>query len=768
MDNRPRSREKYVTGQGAGVHKKGTVSGGGTFGGGSGGGSGSGGGFPTRAAAGGGGLVTVILVVIFALMGGKLGGGSSTPASTYSFEDIATQDSAWTADASNVKLNTNVAAGARAKRTKIKADGNTVTIMVYMCGTDLESKSSMATNDIKEMLAADLGKNINLLIYTGGCKRWQNNQISNKTNQIYQIKNGKLHCLVDNDGAKVMTDPNTLSSFIQWCHKKFPADRNELIFWDHGGGSISGYGYDEKYANKGSMSLSGINKALKAGGVTFDFIGFDACLMATTETALMLDSYGDYLIASEETEPGIGWYYTNWLTAFGKDTSLSTLEVAKKIIDDYTAKCGQVCRGQKTTLSVIDLAEFSQTVPEPLTGFSKSISSLIGKKEYKKVSDARYGTREFAQSSRIDQVDLVHLTKNMNTTEGEALAKVLTEAVKYNRTSSNMTNAYGISIYFPYQRTSHVDSMVNTYQDIGMDPNYTKCIREFASLETSGQIAAGGTGNPLGALLGQGGTSALGTDAIGSLLGSFLTGGYDRIAGLDSKNISYYSEKPLSDGDTADYIAKNSLSAKDLVWEKKNGKYYLSLPESKWDLVHKLDLNMFYDDGEGYVNLGLDNVYSFEDGKLVADTDNNWLSINNQPVAYYHMDTTERSNDQYTITGRVPVLLNGDKADLILVFDNENPKGYIAGATYDYQEEETMTVAKNMVNLKAGDELQFRCEYYGYDGSYQDEYILGDPMTVTDSMVISNTVVGDGKLKLSYCFTDLYQNEFWSETIPLG
>ena len=30
---------------------------------------------------------------------------------------------------------------------------------------------------------------------------------------------------------------------------------------------------------------------------------------------MVLEPYADYMIASEETEPGIGWYYTGWLTA---------------------------------------------------------------------------------------------------------------------------------------------------------------------------------------------------------------------------------------------------------------------------------------------------------------------------------------------------------------------------------------------------------------------------------------------------------------------
>ena len=68
-----------------------------------------------------------------------------------------------------------------------------------------------------------------------------------------------------------------------------------------------------KFAEYNQFNLSEINKALKDSGITYDFIGFDACLMATVETALVASNYADYMIASEETEPGVGWYYTDWL-----------------------------------------------------------------------------------------------------------------------------------------------------------------------------------------------------------------------------------------------------------------------------------------------------------------------------------------------------------------------------------------------------------------------------------------------------------------------
>ena len=69
----------------------------------------------------------------------------------------------------------------------------------------------------------------------------------------------------------------------------------------------------------------------------------------------------------------------------------------------------------------------------------------------------------------------------------------------------------------------------STYNQINMNSEYTKCIRQFASLQSSGQIASGGTESPLGALLGMGGGSSGGggADMIGSLLGSFLSSGIE-------------------------------------------------------------------------------------------------------------------------------------------------------------------------------------------------------------------------------------------------
>ena len=80
--------------------------------------------------------------------------------------------SGWDNPANTGRLDTSVAKGAREKYTKLLGNGrDTATIMVYMCGTDLESRNGMGTADLKEMLAAGVGDGLNLLVYTGGGAR---------------------------------------------------------------------------------------------------------------------------------------------------------------------------------------------------------------------------------------------------------------------------------------------------------------------------------------------------------------------------------------------------------------------------------------------------------------------------------------------------------------------------------------------------------------------------------------------------------------------
>ena len=97
------------------------------------------------------------------------------------------------AQASYSEVDSAVSGKAREKYITPKGNGkDVVTVMVYMCGTDLESKYGMATSDLKEMASANISDKLNIIVETGGCKQWKISGISNSVNQIYKVESGKL------------------------------------------------------------------------------------------------------------------------------------------------------------------------------------------------------------------------------------------------------------------------------------------------------------------------------------------------------------------------------------------------------------------------------------------------------------------------------------------------------------------------------------------------------------------------------------------------
>lgn len=763
-------------------------------------------------------VVIIVVVLLFRCVGKGCGGGTTvntggTSGAGYSFSDPESSIQHFTGNyytgsgtSNSETLDTTVASGVPEKRTQILGNGNDiVTVMVYICGSDLESGGGAATMDIKEMLNAGVGDNVNLILYTGGTTDWQNRQMSSSVNQIYQISGNSLYLLEKNAGNKCMTDADTLSEFIRYCGKNFPANRNMLILWDHGGGSVTGFGSDEKFTYNGPMDLSKIRTALNDGGVTFDFVGFDACLMATVEAGLAISDYADYMIGSEETESGYGWYYTNWLKTLSNNTSIPTVELGKGIVDDFITSSKQAGQGWAGTQSVVDLAELSYTVPDKLEAFGKVTTELIesdsSSSNYKTVSQARGRARSFGESYGVDQVDLIDFAERIGTDAGVQLAKAVRGAVKYNNTTRDMTNSYGLSIYFPYNSSKYVNNVEKIYQNIGVSSEYTRCVQTYAAMELSGQYISGGSGSPFNSLFGMFGSGDYGDsyyygnssgssysssgiyDMLGELLGGNM-GGFS--SDYSSSDFSFFRSN-IDLNTISGFLEDNQFDETQLEWkENDEGKPVISLSEEQWNLVERIDLNMFYDDGEGLIDLGCDNIFSFDDkGNLVGENDHSWLTIDGHYLSYYYEEMTV-DGERYVIKGRVPVLYNDKEADLILQFDEEHPYGFIAGVRL-ITEEESSNVGKLLgavtagekadleaggevttaAAVKEGDKIEFLADFYDYKGNFLDQYVLGDPWIVgSEEPQIANMDVGEGSALAMYRITDIYNKEYWTGVIP--
>ena len=259
-------------------------------------------------------------------------------------------------------------------------DADTWTIFVYLCGSDLESRiffgGGMATDDIEEMCKASASNNVRFVIETGGCSFWHHDSIDSDFLYRYVVEKGKLKSAGEAKQVS-MGKTSTLTSFLKWGIKNYPAEKMGVIFWDHGGGSLSGVCFDELEDND-SLGLREIDAALlnlvDSGELTdkFEFIGFDACLMGTVEAANILASYSDYMYGSEESEPGSGWDYKVIGDYLAKHPEADGAALGIEVCDSFKKQCESSGDGQIVTMSVIDLSQMDPLLKK-FNSFSKQI-----------------------------------------------------------------------------------------------------------------------------------------------------------------------------------------------------------------------------------------------------------------------------------------------------------------------------------------------------------------------------------------------------------
>ena len=131
-----------------------------------------------------------------------------------------------------------------AKKSTPMGDEDTWTIFIYLCGTDLEGNIAAASGDVVQMCQAEASDNVRFVFQTGGTEQWQNEVFSTEACERYVVQNNDV-TLVDSAPLTNMGDPATLESFLEWGIENYPAGKMGFVFWDHGGGSITGACVDQ-------------------------------------------------------------------------------------------------------------------------------------------------------------------------------------------------------------------------------------------------------------------------------------------------------------------------------------------------------------------------------------------------------------------------------------------------------------------------------------------------------------------------------------------
>ena len=333
------------------------------------------------------------------------------------------------------------------------------TVMIYVVGSNLESRYGAATSDIAEMEEAGLDYDkVNLLLYTGGSRRWVSD-IPNSTNSILDLSRADDSRIVAQTAESAdMGAPETLTEFVNFCTRNYPAEHYALILWNHGGGPLWGYGSDELF-NNDSLILEEMRETMSSTEFgpdhKLDWVGFDACLMGSLENAVLWKDYARYLVSSEEVEPGKGWDY-HFLS--GLNESQDTEQIVKSIVDAY-AEFYDESRSElfdpNTTLSVMDLSKTDE-VTESIGLLLDAMSGGIGEGKYARINKARSKVTAFgldavdsldAAYDLLDVQDFANRMKEMYPEESERAADAVSQMVLYSK--SNVEGAQGVSFYLP-------------------------------------------------------------------------------------------------------------------------------------------------------------------------------------------------------------------------------------------------------------------------------------------------------------------------------
>lgn len=621
----------------------------------------------------------------------------------------------------------NIARRTRDTEKKMGEDG--WTILLYLCGTDLESENGAATNDMIEAINAEYNNQVHLVIQTGGANEWWNEAVETNKIQRYVNVEGNIS-LVEELPAANMGDEKTLTSFLEWGIENYPAKNMGLIFWNHGGGSITGVCFDEVH-NYDSLSLKEIDRSLNQvyDKMTdrFEFIGFDACLMSTIETANMLVPYARYMYASEETEPGGGWDYEALMNYLAKNPSADGVEFGKIQCESYKKHCTDNGDDEGTTFAITDLSKIDAVI----TAFDATAKEMYESSKLNLISKQIFLADNFGGNNRSEgytnMVDLAGLLNNVSEyapSATKALA-VLEDAIVCQVTGPQHKNVGGLSVYYPLSVQG--SNELSTFREICTGTYYLAFVDK---------VAYGTTGE-----------SPIDYD------NSEITSDMDNIWECD---YSFNDEIGTNTGQF-EFVDENCPIGVSEAYIDDTGHYAVDVED--FDELYMASCSLFMQDTDGtMIYLGEDDdvIYDYDYGTLTDNFDGSWISLDGVP---YPIEIVCQDEDFSIFT--CSILLNGEVTSLRIVYDWNTDEWSVIGA-WDGIDCETGMASRETIQLKDGDVIE--PIYYYTDGEIED-YFTGVEYTVQGKIELSYEILPEADYYYSMSLYDVYGNVWYTDYV---
>ncbi|MBS2037139.1 hypothetical protein JST97_19285 [bacterium] len=280
-----------------------------------------------------------------------------------------------------------------------------------------------------------------------------------------------------------MARAENLADSIAWAMKEYPSKHFFLVCSDHGAGWK---GAHHSESTDSWMNATDLETALKSAqektGRKIDVLGFDECLMASTEIAHQLKDYASYMVASEEVEGGAGWQYDE---ALGKQSNANSRILSGKVLNyaaaalrardpltpaDMAKAIVSMAEGHQRdlgTMSAIDLSKMGN-VSAALDNFAgKVLDSNLTPKDFAPVAQQAQKFYDFADAGHLVQLAGAKFGGEI----AEAAAQVksaLGEAVIAEQHSQKYPNASGLNI--EYRKQAAAPTLTDDFQIPNLDP----------------------------------------------------------------------------------------------------------------------------------------------------------------------------------------------------------------------------------------------------------------------------------------------------------
>ena len=592
-----------------------------------------------------------------------------------------------------------------------QSTGESWTVMMYMCGSTLEEDYSRA-GEVLGSLAYDLPENINVVIETGGSRKWSISDIYSDYLQNYIVQRNGIR-LVNQLPAERMGKSSTLSSFLSWSIENYPAEHYMTVVWDHGGGPIGGAAYDSEY-NFDSLSLEELKTALSNTGVKMDMIGFDASLMSNLATAAAVSLYADYMTAAEDIMPLKGWDYQDLFEFLSDNPTAAPAQIGKRICDGVM-KTADEAESEFVSMAVTDLSKetmlslafdgAAKTMVDAASSITdlRSLESSLNQLEYLGGNSQWEG-----YSNLIDIGQLASALENRIGSPAANLAEAVGEAVIYRCMSEYHSNLSGLGLYYPVNRDSEE---IEKYKEICGSASYIDFI-EKTCVDTASEV---------------------------------------RVAGLEN-SISWQQYSSLT--------ADNEIT----VSSDLNGKYILSA--SHPELIKSAGVNfyMYSKKDSKYIYLFRDYNTTFDSasGGYVYEFKGKIPQLNGTNVSMY-LISSGKDFELYSI----PVMFDGVLSNIRAVKSKRaKDKGkYTILGLWKGIGKFTGMAERKCRALKSGDVITPLYEVYDDNSS---RYIEGSDVRIgIGEAKLADRRISDGDYAVSFTAVDLYGTEHESSTSAL-